>query len=140
MNQEQAYHFILVEDSKLDAFIGEKIIQSFGAVCLSLRVFVDPQEALAYILEREFMDNRTILFLDIQMPLMTGFEFIESFEERAPVERQANFVINLLSSSINEKDMIRAGSFQSVHSFLNKPLRREMIQEVLDGLASAGKD
>lgn len=137
MYQPETYHFIIVEDSRLDAFIGEKILESFQSVCLSLEVFLDPQEALATILKKEVPTHRTIVFLDIQMPLMSGFDFIEYFETHATPEMQANFVINMLTSSIDERDMIKAKSFPSVNVFLNKPLRREMVRTMLDDLESA---
>lgn len=134
MNRLETFHFIIVEDSKLDAFIGEKILENFQSVCVSLEVFLDPKEALETILKKEISAHRTILFLDIQMPLMNGFEFIESFELRAPQKMQDNFVINMLSSSIDERDIIRAKSYRSVNIFLNKPLRNEMVSHMLDNL------
>lgn len=147
MKQQRSYHFILVEDSKLDAFIGEKIIQGLGALCLSIRVFLDPKEALSYMLKASAKNGTegegghgtdgagtTIVLLDIQMPLMSGFEFIERFEDLASTEQQSRYIINVLSSSINEKDIIRAGSYKSVNKFLNKPLKKEMILEVVDSL------
>lgn len=141
MQQRKSYHFILVEDSKLDAFIGEKIIRGLGPLCLSLQVFQDPQQALAYIQENADADlggdnaaRQTIVLLDIQMPLMNGFEFIERFEDLLSPEQQARYVINMLSSSINEKDITHAKSFDSVNMFLNKPLKKEMIMAVIDSL------
>lgn len=138
MNGLETFHFIIVEDSKLDAFIGEKILANFQSVCLSLEVFLDPKEALEMILKKEISAHRTVVFLDIQMPLMNGFEFIEAFELRAPQAMQDSFVINMLSSSIDERDIIRAKSYSSVNMFLNKPLRKEMVSHMLDDLTGAG--
>lgn len=138
MNRLETFHFIIIEDCKLDAFIGEKILANFQSVCVSLEVFLDPKEALETILKKEISAHRTIVFLDIQMPLMNGFEFIEAFELRAPQAMQDSFVINMLSSSIDERDIIRAKSYRSVNMFLNKPLRQEMVSYMLDDLTGAG--
>lgn len=138
MNGLETFHFIIVEDSKLDAFIGEKILANFQSVCVSLEVFLDPKEALETILKKEISAHRTVVFLDIQMPLMNGFEFIEAFELRAPQAMQDSFVINMLSSSIDERDIIRAKSYRSVNMFLNKPLRKDMVSHMLDDLTGAG--
>ena len=56
------------------------------------------------------------------MPIMNGFEFIEAFEQTLPVDLREQYIVNLLSSSINESDMIKANSYTSVNKFLNKPL------------------
>lgn len=140
MRQQELFHFIIVEDSKLDAFIAEKILENFRSVYLSLEVFLDPQEALKAILSKEVSKHRTIVFLDIQMPLMNGFEFIESFEKQAPPEMYSRFVINMLSSSIDARDVIKAKSYRSVNVFLNKPLRWELVQNMLDDLESKNSE
>ena len=133
MSENKRYHFILIDDSKLDCFIGEKVIQGTGAQA-SLHVFMDAKEALGFIQKREADELKTILLVDIQMPLMTGFEFIESFEKLIPEEKQANYIINLLSSSINENDIIQAKSYRSVNDFLNKPIKKDTLQAMLDTL------
>src|SRR5690554_674525 len=140
MRPQELFHFIIVEDSKLDAFIAEKILENFRSVYLSLEVFLDPQEALKAILSKEVSKNRTIVFLDIQMPLMNGFEFIESFEKQASPEMYSGFVINMLSSSIDARDVIKAKSYRSVNVFLNKPLRSELVQNMLDDLESKNNE
>lgn len=131
MNESTRYHFILIDDSKLDCFIGEKVIQSIGCH-VSLTVFMDAQEALNFIGSREVDENKTIILVDIQMPLMTGFEFIESFEQMVDESKQSNYIINLLSSSINENDMIKARSYKSVNDFLNKPIKKDVLQAMID--------
>lgn len=133
MSEEKKYHFILIDDSKLDCFIGEKVIQNTGSP-VSLTAFMDAQEALEFIRQREIDANKTIILVDIQMPLMTGFEFIESFENTVDEEKQSNYIINLLSSSINENDIIRGKSYKSVNDFLNKPIKKETLKEMLDKL------
>lgn len=133
MNENKKYHFILIDDSKLDCFIGEKVIQNIGRH-LSLSIFMDAKEALEFIKNREVDENKTVILVDIQMPLMTGFEFIECFEQSVDEEKRPNYVINLLSSSINENDMIKARSYKSVNDFLNKPIRKDTLQAMIDRL------
>lgn len=134
MEEKSLYHFILIDDSKLDCFIGEKIIAGTGA-CASFTAFMDANDALSFIENRAIDQHRVIVLLDIQMPLMTGFEFIEKFEAMLSEEQQANYIVNLLSSSINQEDMVRAQSYKSVHSFLNKPLNKERLLEMIAELS-----
>lgn len=124
-------HFVVIDDSKLDCFIAEKVIQNTGR-CESVRSFMMAADALEFLGKQPFDDEHRIMILvDIQMPIMNGFEFIESFEAIVPEERRRNYIINLLSSSINESDMIRAKAYQSVRTFLNKPLTKSSIEDFL---------
>ena len=123
-------HFIVIDDSKLDCFIAEKVIQNTGR-SESVKSFMTASEALDYIKQSSPSDKKTILFIDIQMPLMNGFEFVEAFEKNVPQEVRTNYVVNLLSSSINESDMIRAKGYKSVNQFLNKPLTKNSLDAVL---------
>ena len=124
-------HFVVIDDSKLDCFIAEKVIQNTGR-CESVRSFMMAADALDFLGKQPFDDEHRIMILvDIQMPIMNGFEFIESFEAIVPEDRRRNYIINLLSSSINESDMIRAKAYQSVRTFLNKPLTKSSIEDFL---------
>jgi CheY-like chemotaxis protein len=135
MNETKQYHFILIDDSKLDSFIGEKVIQSTAASA-SANVFMDAQEALNFIINTAPANDglKTIVLVDIQMPLMTGFEFIEAFEAQVPEEKQKNYIINLLSSSINENDMARGKGYKSVNTFLSKPIKKDTLETMLKEL------
>ncbi len=115
-------HFIVIDDNKLDCFIAEKII--LNTQCnQSVRTFLDAQEALAFLVSTPCPPTpyKNIIIVDIQMPLMNGFEFVEAFEQQ-PAEVRDNYVIFMLSSSINENDINRIHNYQSVLDLLNKPL------------------
>jgi CheY-like chemotaxis protein len=127
-------HFIVIDDSKLDCFIAEKIIQNTGR-SESVKTFMTASEALDYIKSTSPSVQKTMLLVDIQMPVMNGFEFLEAFESAVPSDVRNNFVINLLSSSINESDMIRAKGYKSVANFLNKPLTKVSLDKILAATA-----
>jgi len=127
-------HFIVIDDSKLDCFIAEKIIQNTGR-SESVKTFMTASEALDYIKAASPTVQKTMLLVDIQMPVMNGFEFLEAFENAVPSDVRNNFVINLLSSSINESDMIRAKGYKSVANFLNKPLTKVSLDKILAATA-----
>lgn len=123
-------HFIVVDDSKLDCFIAEKIIQNTGR-CESVRTFQQASDALTYIKELPSHNPGTILFIDIQMPVMNGFEFVESFEQ-LPQEIKSAYIIYMLSSSINENDIAKVKGYPSVKQFLNKPLTGKTMTVLLE--------
>lgn len=123
-------HFIVVDDSKLDCFIAEKIIQNTGR-CETVRTFQQASDALTYIKELPSHNQGTILFIDIQMPVMNGFEFVEAFEQ-LPQEIKSAYIIYMLSSSINENDIAKVKGYPSVKQFLNKPLTGKTMSVLLE--------
>ncbi|MEZ5015821.1 MAG: response regulator [Flavipsychrobacter sp.] len=122
-------NFIVVDDSKLDCFIAEKIIKNTGRVN-TCNVFQQASDALAFINDKEADTTKHIVFVDIQMPVMNGFEFVEAFEA-LPEEKIKNHNIYMLSSSINENDIAKVKGYASVKRFLNKPLTNDTISTVL---------
>jgi CheY-like chemotaxis protein len=125
------FHFIVIDDSKLDCFIAEKVIQNSGR-SESVKSFMVATEALDYIKTLNGSDIKTVVLVDIQMPVMNGFEFIEAYEQNISDEAKNKFMVNLLSSSINETDMIRAKGYKSVNKFLNKPLTKATLDIILE--------
>lgn len=123
--------FIIIDDSKLDCFIAEKIIRNTGKG-EDIRSFTMAKEALDHISKNPVAEGRkTIVIVDIQMPLMNGFEFVEAFE-KLPEEVRKDYVIYMLSSSINENDLNRVQSYASIKQFLNKPLTSNMLSTLLE--------
>lgn len=123
-------HFIVIDDSKLDCFIAEKIIQNTGK-SESTRTFQQATEAVTYIAGLTPQTIKTIIFVDIQMPVMNGFEFVEAFE-KLPADIREAYSIYMLSSSINENDIAKVKGYFSVKHFLNKPLTANTISLVLE--------
>jgi CheY-like chemotaxis protein len=133
MDNQERLHFIVLDDSKLDCFIAEKVIQNMGR-SESVRSFMQATEALSFIQDRTEDQYRTILFVDIQMPVMNGFEFVEAFD-KLPAEKRANYIVFMLSSSINENDLARVKTLPTIRKFINKPLTGQTISVVLEDLA-----
>jgi CheY-like chemotaxis protein len=125
--------FIVIDDSKLDCFIAEKVIQNSGR-SESVKSFMVATDALSHIKQTSADNKKTVVLIDIQMPVMNGFEFIEAFEREFPETNRGNYVLTLLSSSINETDIIRAKGFKSVHKFLNKPLTKNTLDQILENV------
>ncbi len=123
-------NFIVVDDSKLDCFIAEKVIRNTGK-CETIRSFLRAQEALEYIKNTPADElSHTILLVDIQMPIMNGFEFVEAFEQ-LPANVISSYTIYIISSSINENDLNRVHTYRSVKQFLNKPLTSNNLSVLL---------
>ncbi len=72
-----------------------------------------------------------IIFLDLNMPVMDGWDFYETFK-REFVHFEEKTKIFILSSSINPKDVERAKNEKSIVAFLAKPLNAENLEKVLN--------
>ncbi len=119
---------ILIDDNRIDvatnkAYLRQKKITS------NFLTFINPIQALAYFTDSFYAstyDNahsQTLVFLDIYMPDMTGFEFLEHFEKIDP-KFIRHFKIYLLSATTNPLDLMKATKCQSVYGFLNKPIHK----------------
>ena len=121
---------MLVDDNEIDNIINEKIIES-SAFAENILVFQTGQEALDYL--REHQDDEAqlpeIVFLDINMPIMDGFQFLDDFEGFSEKVLKKCKII-MLSSSISPKDIDRAASSRYVKKYLNKPLNARYLQAI----------
>jgi CheY-like chemotaxis protein len=135
---DQFPHFIVIDDSPLDCFIAEKIIRNTGTFS-SVRTFTSAPEAFEEMKNSDISRSEaiTIIVLDIQMPLMNGFQFMETFEKLAD-DLKSKYAIFLFSSSINENDMNRLDNYPSIKQFYNKPISKETIDKMLSLLNNSG--
>lgn len=118
------FHFVVVDDSKLDCFIAEKIIRNTEK-CESIKSFQLANEALEYMrTTRANSKTKTKLLVDIRMPVMNGFEFVEAFQN-LPLEITSNCEIYLvLSSELSSHEQFQpfAARFPVIKQILSKPL------------------
>ncbi len=121
---------MLVDDNEIDNIINEKIIEA-NEFADQVLVFQTGQDALDYLRENQadVEDLPEIVFLDINMPVMDGFQFLSDFEQ-LPNEVRERCKIIMLSSSISPKDIDRAASSRFVRKYLNKPLNARYLEAI----------
>jgi len=127
---------LLVDDNVADNDFHKIIIEEVGAAEL-VRVAENGIEALDYLLNKGKFSNVAdnpipdLIFLDINMPRMNGFEFMESYE-KLDEDHKAKFVVVMLTTSINPEDEEKAKKFSDLQGFLNKPLNEDSLLQVLE--------
>lgn len=121
---------MLVDDNEIDNIINEKIIEA-ASFAETILIYQTGQEALDYLTRHQAEDGKLpeIVFLDINMPIMDGFQFLEDFEKFPPNVRDRCKII-MLSSSISPKDIDRAASSKYVLKYLNKPLNTRYLEAI----------
>lgn len=118
---------MLVDDNEIDNLINQEMIRSTD-FSEEILVFLTGQEALNFLKENEDKEDvlPEIIFLDINMPVMNGFQFLEVFDELSEIV-QGKCKIIMLSSSISPKDIDQAASSRYVRKYLNKPLNERYL-------------
>lgn len=85
------------------------------------------QQTLDYLSETQIAPN--IIFVDLNMPIMNGFKFIEEYEKEFSA-KFPNTLLYVLSSSVRENDKKMALGYPSVKDFLVKPLTEGKVEEI----------
>lgn len=121
---------MLVDDNEIDNIINEKIIEA-NAFADTILVFQTGQDSLDYLRNHQNDASKLpeIIFLDINMPVMDGFQYLEEFEKYNNIVKEKCRII-MLSSSISPKDIDRAASNIHVKKYLNKPLNIRYLQAI----------
>ncbi len=124
----RAKRFILVDDDLFSNLLTKIVLKkSLGEV--EVKDFTIPELALEYIsteFETNDSEERATLFLDINMPTLTGWEFLDKFETfTEPIKHQFN--IYMLSSSIDPIDIQRAKLNPLVIDFIEKPINKSFL-------------
>lgn len=123
-------NILLVDDDSITNFLNESLIKELK-IAREINVASDGKEALNFIKENwnskgNYCDGKLIL-LDINMPVMDGFEFLEQFD-KLPIGNRVKVV--LLTTSSNKKDIEKAKDY-NVHDYILKPLNDEKLRLML---------
>ncbi|WP_296698627.1 response regulator [Algoriphagus sp.] len=113
----------LVDDDPINNLINNRLLNKVK-VAEKIEEFLEGQYAIDRISELP-IEQKILIFLDINMPVMNGWEFLRIYQERF-IKR--NDTIIILSSSIDFQDRQKAKEFSVVSDFLEKPLTLDKIQ------------
>lgn len=109
---------LIVDDSEADHFLSRYRIHQYQP-SIRVRSVYDGLEALKVLREPDYRPD--LIFLDINMPLMNGLEFLSAYS--AEFNGRSSRVV-MLSSSLVVSEHERAQAFSAVRGFLSKPLDR----------------
>lgn len=112
----------LVDDDPINNLINKRLLSKVE-ITERIQEFLEGQFAIERLNE-EPLDKNLLIFLDINMPVMNGWEFLEAYMKQHP-NRKDKIVI--LSSSIDFQDRQKAKGYPVVSGFLEKPLTLDKI-------------
>lgn len=129
---------LIVDDDKTSSYISESLLLKLD-LSKNVKVARNGREALNYIVAIDYMnesgfDNNgksgpELIFLDINMPDMNGWEFLEAFENLKLINRKKTQIV-ILTTSENPADLEQARKFGITH-YITKPLTQEKINDLL---------
>jgi CheY-like chemotaxis protein len=123
---------LLVDDNFDDNFFHDREIKKalLDTLVITMNSGID---ALHYLKSTKANHDLLpdLIFLDINMPLMTGWEFLEEYI-LLDIEIQCTSMMFILSTSENPQDRVRAKTYKFVKEYIVKPLTREKIYSIAD--------
>jgi len=118
----------IIDDDEIYLFGAKRMIERYG-LCNNVIQFQNGFDAIEFI--RCAADNPDmlpdIILLDINMPVMNGWEFMEIF---SILKKAKEIPVYMVSSSIDEADMQRARSISDIADYIIKPINKETLFEI----------
>jgi CheY-like chemotaxis protein len=119
----------VIDDDKIYIYGLKKLI-SIKQLSPNLMEFYNGKEAIDFLTDPDNLDTLPdIIFLDINMPVMDGWGFMESFVKIKP-QLGKKITIYMVSSSINDEDIQRAKTISDITDYVIKPISPDTLVEL----------
>ena len=122
---------LLVDDDPTANYLNQLLLKRLG-VAEQVLVALNGKEALDLLhvhCQTPFASSPVLILLDVKMPVMDGFAFLEAYELLPAAQRQAITIV-MLTTSLHPRDVERVQQL-NIGGFLNKPLNREKVDGIL---------
>ena len=123
---------LLIDDDYATNYIHKRVIDK-AEITENVVVLESGYDALEYLRETNIEEypRPDIIFLDINMPGMDGFEFLEEYENLKEMQK-GNIILVMLTTSLNPEDKNKSDSISIINGFRNKPLTEEILKGVMN--------
>ena len=125
----------IVDDDAIFQFITKRLMESI-AIKNKMLQFLDGKEAIDFIHQNlnEIANLPDIIFLDINMPVMNGWQFLNRYIElKSKIKKE--IIIYIVTSSNNPDDFIQAENMPEVTDYIIKPISREKYTSILNSIS-----
>jgi two-component SAPR family response regulator len=122
-------HVILIDDDETSNYVAETTLKSHGLTD-KISIFDNAQDALTFIKELKESGEKMpdMIFLDIKMPLMNGFQFLDQCNSFCDIEKETKVIV--LSSSSYSQDKEKA--LNRGLEYITKPLQMDKLDKVIE--------
>lgn len=130
---KQVKNVLLIDDDEITNYINSMLIKA-AAATENVHMALNGKEALNYL--KKHCSNKPsdeycpmLIFLDLNMPIMDGFEFLEKFTTLDDIHKEG-LPVYVLTSSENTKDISKANKY-GISGYVSKPLTRDKIDKIV---------
>ena len=132
------YVICIIDDDDIYQFTMKKTLE-LNKMARKLLVFSDGEEAIEFM--HDNLGNKSelpdVIFLDINMPIMDGFQFMEEYAKLKPIVVK-KIIIYMVTSSVDEADITRANKIGEISDYIIKPIKAEQLKDIIDKLEEEG--
>jgi len=122
---------ICIDDDPITLMLCKKVMERVE-FALEINTLQNGEEAIKLFEDNEKIDTKNapdIVFIDLNMPVMNGWEFLDEYLNREYQKKfKTHFIV--LSSTIDPKDVEKSKSYPMVVNFLSKPITKTMLEEL----------
>ena len=127
----------IIDDDHIFIY-GVKRLMEETSFCDNLMIYQNGQDALDDLKDKanKGVNMPSIIFLDLNMPMMTGWEFLDEylqFENQAAAQSK----VYIVSSSIDPKDLLRIKDYGVIKNYILKPVTTDDLQNIIIELSGA---
>ncbi|TAF45111.1 MAG: response regulator [Sphingobacteriales bacterium] len=124
-------HFLIIDDDEINNFIAQMLINKmppFANVSTCLNGQIGINFLISNLAQPQNLPD--IILLDINMPVMNGWQFLEEYQKTILPFLNKKIIINIVSSSVSDTDITKSKSYSFVNKFISKPLTTQIVDAI----------
>ncbi len=127
---------LLIDDDETTNYLNQRLLNKMN-IARNIEVATNGEEGLHYLRKHCLAGSATaescpeLIFLDIKMPVMDGFEFLDEYRLLVP-QIPVQAIIAMLTSSVSQLDLNRLEEYESISRFLTKPLTETTVMGLVN--------